>query len=140
MTGNIRCYKPSDYDAVIALYQQSEIFGGQFDEARDSSEKLNTVTKKDPQSILVYEEDGNILGTVSLIEDGRVAWLFRFAAQDDAVAQDLYQKGILSGRGHAQILVYSDPNNQTLNQRYTGLGMNEGDVYRCFWQEVSLPA
>lgn len=38
--------------------------------------------------------------------------------------------------GHEQILVYSDPVNDNLNQRYTKLGMTEGGLYRCFWEEV----
>ena len=93
---HVRNYKPDDYEAVIALYKMGELFGGQFDEARDSREKLSDVTKRDPESVLVYEESGHIIGTISLIENGRVAWLFRFAVQESdkaaEVAQALYKK------------------------------------------------
>ena len=139
---HVRNYKPDDYEAVIALYKMGELFGGQFDEARDSREKLSDVTKRDPESVLVYEESGHIIGTISLIENGRVAWLFRFAVQESdkaaEVAQALYKKArdVLKSRGHSQILVYSDPNNENLNQRYAALGMTEGYLFRCFWEEV----
>lgn len=140
---HVRNYNSTDYDHVIALYKDGKTFGGQFDEARDSKEKLDEVTNKDPQSILVYEKDSEIQGTVSLIENGRVAWLFRFAVQDiaqkETIAQSLYQAAteILHGRGHTQVLVYSDPDNEDLNQRYSHtLGMTKGGVFRCFWQEI----
>jgi predicted N-acetyltransferase YhbS len=139
---HVRNYKPEDYEALIALYKMGELFGGQFDEARDSREKLSDVTKRDPESILVYEESDNIIGTISLIENGRVAWLFRFAVQENdktsEVAKALYKKAreILKSRGHSQILVYTDPDNQNLNQRYTELGMTAGNLFRCFWEEV----
>lgn len=140
---HVRNYKPDDYDDVIVLYKDGKTFGGQFDEARDSKEKLAEVTSRDSQSILVYEKDSKIQGTVSLIENGRVAWLFRFAVQDieqkDEIARSLYKnaKEILIGRGHSQVLVYSDPQNENLNQRYNQtLGMTEGGLFRCFWQEI----
>ena len=136
----VRNYSPEDYEAIIALYKIGGLFGGQFDKARDSREKLAEVTKRDPESILVYDEDGTIRGTVSLIENGRVAWLFRFAVQDvdskaDIIAKALYKKSkeVLKLRGHNQVLVYSDPDNQGLNKRYESLGMTSGDCYQCFW-------
>ena len=76
---NIRQYRTEDYGQLKALYLQSELFGGQFDENRDSVEKLQKRVEADPNAILVAESGGVICGTVSLIEDGRVAWLFRFA-------------------------------------------------------------
>jgi hypothetical protein len=36
----IRNYKPEDYEAISALYKDSSTYGGQFDEARDTSERL----------------------------------------------------------------------------------------------------
>ena len=138
----VRNYRPENYEAIIALYKIGGLFGGQFDEARDSREKLAEVTKRDPESILVYDEDGTIRGTVSLIENGRVAWLFRFAVQqgdeEHTVAKALYIKAkeILKARGHSEILVYSNPDNQKLNERYETLGMTSGDCYRCFWDLV----
>lgn len=139
---NIRNYQSEDYEAMKKLYMQSDLYGGQFDEARDSKKKLDLVTKSDPQSILVYEDEGQIIGTVSLIENGRVAWLFRFAVikseKESEITQNLYQAAckILASRGHTQILVYSPISSTSLEQRYLNVGMNKGEAYTCFWQNI----
>lgn len=75
----VRPYQPADYDRVAGLYRTSKLFGGQFDDNRDSEERLQKRVEADPDAILVAEDGGNVVGTISLIEDGRVAWLFRFA-------------------------------------------------------------
>ena len=139
---NIRNYHLEDYEAIKALYLQSGLYGGQFDVARDSEERLAAVTKTDPESILVYEESGKILGTVSLIENGRVAWLFRFAVEkttaEKAILKTLYEAAcdVLRGRGHDEVSVYSPYQNEGLDQRYLDLGMNRGGAYSCFWQSL----
>lgn len=139
---NVRNYRSDDYQAIKALYLQSGLYGGQFDVARDSEERLAAVTKADPQSILVYEERGKILGTVSLIENGRVAWLFRFAVEktsaEKEILKTLYEAAcdVLRSRGHDEVLVYSPLDNESLDQRYADLGMNKGGAYSCFWQSL----
>lgn len=135
----IRNYKPEYYESIKALYMQSDLYGGQFDEARDSQTILNAVTQSDPQSILVCVAEGHIVGTVSLIENGRVAWLFRFAVMDTPnkieIEKSLYEaaRDILHGRGHTQILVYTPVGHAGLNERYKNLGMIQGGDYTCFW-------
>lgn len=136
----IRPYHPNDYDQVKALYLDGSKFGGQFDEARDSAERLKKKIEADPDAILVAEEDDKILGTVSIIDDGRVAWLFRFAVIADSrnVAQSLHDGAIeiLKSRGHTQVLVYSPVGNQPLDTRYTELGFTKGSDYTCHWKEL----
>ena len=130
---NIRNYKTEDYSQVTELYKDSSLFGGQFDPDRDVEDRLASRVKTDPQSILVCDVDNEIVGTVSLIEDKRVAWLFRFAVQkgkDEVRAtKSLYDKAIsiLKERGHKQVLVYSPVGNETLDNRYLKLGFNKGD-------------
>ena len=139
---NIRNYKPEDYEKVKELYQDSSLFGGQFDIERDAKEKLASCTEEDPQSILVCEIDNKIVGTVSLIEDKRVAWLFRFAVQkgdnESRVVKTLYDRaiGIFKERGHKQVLVYSPVGNELLDNRYIELGFQKGDNYTCYWKEI----
>ena len=138
----VRSYAPSDYNQVKKIYLKSDLYGGQFDDHRDSEERLKSRIEADPDAILVAERDGNIVGTVSLIEDGRVAWLFRFAVLDteaqDEVATSLFDaaKEILVGRGHHQILVYSPVGNENLNKRYKGLGFIKGNDYTCYWRNI----
>src|SRR3989344_9145357 len=139
---NIRSYKPEDYEQVKELYQDSSLFGGQFDEERDAESKLAAHSNADPQSILICEIDNKIVGTVSLIENERVAWLFRFAVQkgdsEAEATKALYDKAIsiLKERGHKQVLVYSPVGNEPLDNRYLKLGFQKGDRYTCYWKEI----
>jgi predicted N-acetyltransferase YhbS len=138
----IRPYSTTDYDQVAVLYKQGHLYGGQFDENRDSFEKLQKITERDPEAILVAEDDGKILGTISLIKDGRVAWLFRFAVtqgeHEAEITAKLYEKAIkiLRARGHTQVLVYSPTGNKNLDNRYRLLGFNRGRDYTAFWQDM----
>ena len=136
----IRSYKDTDYDQLKDLYLHPQWFGGQFDEARDSREGLAGITARDPEAILVYEQDGQILGTVSLIEDGRVAWLFRFAVKDNdhKVSEALYEKAqeVFKTRGHTQIIAYTPVGNHTLNNRYKTLDMTKGNDFTAFWKDI----
>lgn len=137
---NVRQYQDSDYEQLKALYLDSSTFGGQFDEARDAAIRLRKKIKADPDAILVAELDGNLIGTVSLIDDGRIAWLFRYAVQKDQTEalKKLHNKAIevLKNRGHTQVLVYSPVGNTELDSRYEQLGFTKGDDYTCYWKEL----
>lgn len=136
----VRGYRDEDYEQLKELYSHTEWYGGQFDEARDSKERIPAKISADPESILVYENNGQLGGTVSLIEDGRVAILFRFVVRENNsdVAKALYDKAVevIKSRGHNQVLVYSPLENQQLNTRYKDLGMTNGSDYTCFWQNL----
>ena len=134
----VRRYKPEDYAQLKALYQDSSLYGGQFDEARDSSDRLQKRIESDPDSIIVAEDNGKLIGTVSLVDDERVAWLFRFAVSDTKVAKALHDKAIetLKSRGHTQVLVYTPVGNNELDSRYEKLGFTKGGDYTCYWKAV----
>ena len=139
----IRNYKPSDYEQLTALYKQSELFGGQFDENRDSEERINKKIAEDSEAALVCELEGKIIGTVSLIEDGRVAWLFRFAVlpgdQAKEVTRLLWEKAseIFKSRGHNQVLVYAPAGDANFKDRYQGLlGFEKGSDLTCFYKNI----
>jgi hypothetical protein len=136
----IRRYKDTDYDQLRGLYLHTEWYGGQFDASRDSQEKLAKISARDPEAILVYMKGSEVLGSISLIDDGRVAWLFRFVVKDNSttVAVALYEKAVevLRKRGHTQILVYCPIDNKVLQDRYEDLGMTLGSKFLSFWSEI----
>jgi len=138
----VRPYHPTDYEQLAALYRQSELYGGQFDENRDSAERLQKRIEADPDAILVAEQDDKIVGTVSLIEDGRVAWLFRFAVQqgenEPTITQTLCDAAFsaLKAKGHNQVLAYTPVGNNGLENRYETLGFNRGGDYTCYWKNI----
>jgi predicted N-acetyltransferase YhbS len=139
---NIRQYALGDYYHVAALYKQSELYGGQFDENRDSQERLRKRIEADPDAILVAEQDGKIVGTISIIEDGRVAWLFRFAALQSAneaeITKTLCDKAVavVKAKGHNQVLIYTPVGDEQLHSRYSKLGFNRGGDYTCYWKDI----
>lgn len=136
----LRSYQDSDYEQLKALYEQTELYGGVLDEARDGRERLAKKIADDPEAILVYEAPGELLGTISIIEDGRVAWLYRFIVKDfdEDISKQLYDRAAatLKNRGHSQVLIYSAVNDPTLDKRYYDLGMTKGSDYTCFWKNL----
>lgn len=134
---SVRPYHPDDYESLRALYVQGDLYGGQFDADRDSKARLDEMCRRDAQSVLVFEQDGVVVGTISLLENGRFAWLMRFAVMDgyDGVVQALYARAadILRARGHLQVLVYAPAGQNAILDRYKGLGLQAGLSYTCFW-------
>ena len=140
MSVSVRSYSPSDYEHIVIFYKQGDLYGGQYDENRDSRERLQKRVEADADAILIAERDGVVVGTVSLIEDGRVAWLFRFcvAKGEDDIAKVLLDKAFeaLKKKGHQQVLVYTPVGNENLNSRYEKLGFTKGGDYTCFWKNI----
>ena len=138
---NVRQYQKDDYAALKELYMDSSTYGGQFDEARDAEDRLGKKIAADPEAILVAENNNRLVGSVSLIEDGRVAWLFRFCVvdQDIEVANALKNKAleILKERGHDEVLVYSPVDSKDLDERYQKLKFNKENNYTVYWSKLS---
>ncbi|MBI4118159.1 MAG: GNAT family N-acetyltransferase [Parcubacteria group bacterium] len=139
---SIRNYKTSDYAAVASLYKQGELYGGQFDLNRDSEERLARKIAEDPEAILICESGGKTVGTISLIEDTRTAWLFRFAVLKDANEKDVLTVlcdkalAILQSRGHSQVLVLAPVGNKDFEARYAALGFEKGTDYTCYFRNI----
>ncbi|TSC68545.1 MAG: hypothetical protein G01um101456_599 [Parcubacteria group bacterium Gr01-1014_56] len=134
----IRGYQELDYPQVEKLYKNSSLFGGQFDMSRDSQEQLKKLIEHKPEAILVAESDGEIVGTVTLFEDGRSAWLYRFATLNNKTSEALFlrAKEILKSKGHTQVLVYAPAGDKQFEERYRSLGFNKGNDYTVYWQNL----
>ena len=135
----IRPYHPTDYQNLKQLYLSSNTFGGQFDEDRDSQEKIDAQIASNSSSVLVAEEDGKILGSVSLFQDKRFAWLIRFAVIEEVekeVSELLFKKAseILKKAGHTQVLVYGPSADEKFLERYKDLGFTSGESYIAHWR------
>lgn len=139
---NIRNYNPeTDYRAIEALLNDPDTFGGQFDEARDTKERIDRLEESKPGSVLVAEIAGEIIGTVTLFEDGRSAWLYRFAVKQEYEADApkvLWEEAskTMKERGHSQVLVYAPAKNVNFEHRYNSLGFNTGSDFTAYWQDI----
>ena len=138
----IRHYNPEiDYSQIEYLYKLPNSFGGEFDKYRDSKERIDILSREKSNCILVAEKASKIIGTVTLFEDARSAWLYRFAIQKDnkqEVALSLWNEAkiIMKERGHSQILVYTPTGNKDFEKRYIELGFNKGSDYTAYWQDL----
>lgn len=138
---NIRHYNPkTDYSGVLALYRDTSTFGGQYDDARDTEKRLADLIAQKPESILIAEENEKIVGTVTLFEDGRAAWLYRFAVLEnnkeaEKILCDEALK-IMKQWGHEEVLVYAPVNDDSFEKRYTQLGFNQGGNYTAYWKSI----
>jgi hypothetical protein len=72
----IRPYEDKDYEQLKELYLHTEWYGGVFSESRDGRAVPARKITQDPEAIWIYEHEDAVIGTVSLIDDGRVAWLY----------------------------------------------------------------
>jgi len=131
----------TDYLEVSSLYKESKTFGGQFDEARDSEDRLKNLVKEKPNAILVAEIDNEIVGTVTLFEDGRSAWLYRFAIKNEEnkeIGKALWKKAKeeMKNKGHSQVLVYAPVGDLDFENRYKDLGFNKGNDFTAYWQDL----
>jgi hypothetical protein len=70
----VRPYELQDYPYVRRLLEVD----GRFDPKIDSEERLIEKVSRDPRSVLVAIEEEQIIGTASLIEDGRMAFIVRW--------------------------------------------------------------
>jgi hypothetical protein len=139
---NVRNYNPeTDYPTIESLLRDTKTYGGEFDEARDTKERIDALEANKPGSVLVVEMDKEIIGTVTLFEDGRSAWLYRFAVKkehEELATKFLWEKAqeTMKLRGHAQILVYAPAGNSDFEDRYNKLGFNTGGDYTAYWQDL----
>lgn len=137
----VRFYTSEDYSEIEKLYKESSTFGGQFDEARDTKERLDVLISKKPKSILVAEDMGRIVGTVTLFEDGRSAWLYRCAVLFDYEKLVIpllvtRAKEVLKESGHTQVLVYAPAGDPHFEERYTNVGFTKGNDFTAYWQDL----
>ena len=142
MTGDkvlIRPYRPEDYLSVKAIYQE----GGLYDEFTDREEGLKDKISRDPGSILVAEEDQTVVGTVLIIEDARMALLFRLAVKGSERNRGIGKKLIaeaeklLKHRGFKEVNLVVNDKNEELQSYYEKQGYKKHRSWRWMAKELS---
>ncbi|KKU87565.1 MAG: hypothetical protein UY17_C0014G0003 [Candidatus Beckwithbacteria bacterium GW2011_GWC2_47_9] len=129
---------------IIADYPQvKEILtvGGLFYEPMDSLDKFEAKITRDPKSIFVAVAEDKVVGTVSVMEDGRMPFIFRLA-----VAQEFRKIGIgsklmgiaeqeLFDRDYKEIHILVEAENNDLQNYYEKIGYDKGNIYRWMAKE-----
>ncbi|MBI3486156.1 hypothetical protein HY025_04425 [Candidatus Daviesbacteria bacterium] len=131
----IRQYQLKDYALLKAVYEET----GWFDKETDAEKRLANKIQRDPGSILVAVENKEIIGSVSIIEDGRIAFIFRLVAFPDKeyILVDLIKaaKKELSKRKFKEAHVFVLEEDLTRQKLYLGLGFKKGKVYQWMYIE-----
>ncbi len=128
----LRNYLPSDYLAVKKNLEEGDLF---YDKT-DTPEALQRKIERDPESIIVAEEEGEVVGNVFLVEDGWMPWIFRLA-----VRQDYQERGIgsllmdeaerrLKARGYGLIGLFVNESHPDVQEWYQKRGHELGGLYR----------
>jgi hypothetical protein len=137
----IRFYRDVDYQKLIELYKKSDEF--EVDPVTDSQENLSRKITRDPESILVAFSDDEIVGSVSIIEDGRIALLFRLVVDESRPDSDqilglLINKAesILKSRGCKEVHNTAPSDRPSSQGKRTNLGFTKGKEYSWFWKKI----
>lgn len=95
----VRPYTPSDYESVKAMLDHEN----RFDEATDSQQRIDAQIQRDPSSIFVAEQSGRITGTASIMEDGRMAYIFKWLGTTEVGIKSALKRAEdeLIERGHS---------------------------------------
>lgn len=128
----IRPYSPEDYSSVKAIYEE----GGLFDKVTDKEKGLRTKSERDSESLLVAIKDQQIVGTVSIIEDGRIALLFRLVVKESerrqGIGRELMSEAerILKERGYEEVNIVVNDKDTTLQSYYEKQNYKKGRSWR----------
>ncbi|MFI5212591.1 MAG: GNAT family N-acetyltransferase [Candidatus Saccharimonadales bacterium] len=136
----VRPYSSQDYSALSTLYKDKRAYGGTFDESRDEPTRL--LKTSEAGNLYVAEDDRHIVGSFMILDNPHSFWLLRCVIRPSdnemTIAQTLFEcaNSIARERGHDSMIVYTDPEDEKLNTRYSEQGFNKASSYRCYWKEV----
>lgn len=138
----IRFYRKLDYHQVEAILKEVDLY----DKVWDSEENLAGMIDKDPQSILVAEENNRIIGNIFISPYGsKVAYLFRLTVKKDCRNQGVATKllneaeSICKKKGMVEVSLFVDKDQQYLNNFYSKRNFKTSphqQAYYCYWKEL----
>ncbi len=138
----IRRYEEDDYYQLTNLYKVPELFGGNFDENRDTPEKLLHTSSQD-KLLVAVDDIGLLIGSVMLLSNPHSFWVIRFVLDDkhpeyEEAGERLmkFAEKIATNEGHNDVIVYSSRKYEKLATRYSKLGFDKADEYVCYWKEL----
>lgn len=136
----IKNYTNDDYSEIVSILKDSDLF----DEVWDSEDNLNSLVAKNPQSILVAEDQGKVIGNIFIIPYGKkVSYLFRLAVKKEfrkqGIASALIRKAeeIVNQGGTTELGLYVDSGNINLQEFYKKRDFKISQkTYYYLWKEL----
>lgn len=138
---NIRYYQDSEYEQVKSILKEGELF----DAVWDSRAHLKAKIKKDPASILVAEDDQNIIGCIFIVLDEWMCFLYRLAVKESHRSKGVGSVLLSSAEeqlkkhGIDEVAIFVDESNTNLQQYYEKRGYIKGGIYRCLYKKLQSP-
>lgn len=137
---SIRAYKPQDYSVVEKNLKNEQMFA----EAWDSEENLNDMIEKNPESILVAEVEGRIVGQILMVPyGGHVAFLFRLTVdqnyREKGVGSTLLESAekLLKKKGLKEIALFVNDDKENLKEYYKKRDyQSSGNKFVVFWKRL----
>ena len=134
----IRPYKDSDYEQIISILKS----WWHFDEVWDSRNHWKDKIEKDATSILVAEENDEVIGCQLIIKDSWTCFLFRLAVKEghrNKGVGSLLMKTAeeqLRNEGVDEVAFFVDAENTNLQEYYEKRDYIKGGKYRCMYKKL----
>lgn len=116
----IKFYEDHFYNDVKQILQECNLY----DETWEDRKNLKRKIERDPQSILIAEENNKIIGCVFIVEDGWNAFIWRLCVKEShrkkGIGSLLMQKAedIIKKRGIKEASLFVDSKNDSLKEWY----------------------
>ena len=135
----IRNYNPeTDYSQVKQILKE----GGLFYEPTDVPERLAEKVRRDPDSIIVAATNDQVVGTVTIMEDGRMPFIFRLGVKEEFKRQGIGSRLMqdaedrLRERGYNEVYIFVDVDKKELQGYYERQGYGKGTMYQWMYKEL----
>lgn len=137
---DIRNYNSeTDYLRVREILEEGDLYYG----PTDSSERLAEKVRRDPESIIVATLGNQIVGTVTIAEDGRMPFIFRLAVKEEYRRRGFGVKLMeeaekrLKNRGYEEVHIFVNETDEELKEYYRKQAYQEGNAYRWMSKEMN---
>lgn len=140
MSGKItfRYYEDGDYQKMKDLLIECDLYF----ESTETREHLKEKISRDPRSIIIAEKSGMLIGTVSIVEDGRMPFIFRLGVskkyRKNGLGSDLLKKAELElkEKGYGESFMFVDAKNKELQLYYQNRDYSKGHLYRFMYKKI----
>ena len=121
----IRVMTIEDYDRVRALWMKIKGFG--IRSVDDSREGVERFLKRNPETSVVAEEDGKIVGSILCGHDGRRGCLYHVCVDEQ------YR---MRGIGKAMVVFAMEALKREQINKVSLIAFTKNDIGNAFWKEI----
>lgn len=122
---NIRAMKIGDYSEVYKLWKEIKGFG--IRSIDDSRESIEVFLKRNPETSIVAEKDGQIVGSVLCGHDGRCGYFYHVCVREGFRRQ---------GIGNAMVVKAMEALQREKINKVALIAFTENDIGNAFWNKI----